>query len=127
MDRIVAHTRGFLQLGSSLGKIECFVAYLLPLGYALSDAAELKRLLLWNAACQFAIFITIVQIPLALTQKMAYVDIGWPLGLLVLGVNGMCFGHGAAFRRYIICGCMMVHGARMFCGKNPRTCFTLSK
>ena len=120
MDSILAHTRGFLQLGKSIRRWECLLAYLLPLGYALSAAEEMKRLLLLNAAFQLCVFAVVVQIPVAVTQKMAYVDIGWPLGLVVLGATGMHFGRGAYLRRLLGCGCMMLHGARMLIGMRMR-------
>ncbi|CAM9163435.1 unnamed protein product, partial [Ectocarpus fasciculatus] len=72
--------------------------------------------MMWNACCQFFIFITVVQIPLAITGKMAYVDIGWPCGLVALGCNGLWWGRGWSVRRFISCGCMILHGARMFIG-----------
>ena len=49
-------------------------------------------------------------------QKMAYVDLGWPLGLVLLGVNGLYYGQGLWLRRVIVCGCMIMHGGRMFLG-----------
>jgi steroid 5-alpha reductase family enzyme len=113
----LAHLRAFAQLGSNISVAECVLAYLLPLGYYLfCDAVELKELFIWNAICQICIFVVIVQIPLAMTQKMAYVDIGWPLGLCVLGMNGLFFGTGMKLRRYLVCGCMILHGGRMFLG-----------
>ena len=41
MSWYLAHARGFLQLGKSIGRAECLLAYLLPLGYALSAAEDL--------------------------------------------------------------------------------------
>mmetsp|Transcript_9332 Transcript_9332/g.17402 ORF Transcript_9332/g.17402 Transcript_9332/m.17402 type:complete len:318 (-) Transcript_9332:57-1010(-) len=57
-----------------------------------------------------------VQIPVAITGKMAYVDLGWPCGLMVLGCNGLTRGSGWHVRRYLVCGCMLLHGGRMFIG-----------
>lgn len=106
-----------LRLGGNLHPIETVIAYLLPIGYicCLEDAS-FKELLYWNTICQLCIFLAIVQLPLAITGKMSYVDIGWPLGLIVLGFNGFLLGHGATIRRYSVCICIILHGGRMLCG-----------
>jgi steroid 5-alpha reductase family enzyme len=61
------------------------------------------------------LFIPIVQIPLLLTGVMAYVDIGWPWGLMLIAFNCMA-GPGWWVRRYIVSSLMLLHGFRMSFG-----------
>jgi steroid 5-alpha reductase family enzyme len=110
------HARSFLQIGSRIGFLETIVAYILPFLFLQSSATDLKQLMIQNLMCQFAEFLVIVQIPLALTSKMAYVDLGWPLGLMILGLNGLIFGKGWFIRRWIVCASVIIHGGRMFFG-----------
>jgi steroid 5-alpha reductase family enzyme len=113
----IMHVRAMLHVGSKqLTVFECAVAYSVPLLLMFSSADELKALLWGNFLCQLALFIVVVQIPLALTGIMAYVDIGWPFGLIVLGANGLLYGHGWYVRRYAVSLCMIAHGARMLIG-----------
>ena len=104
----------FLKVGAQLSAFECALAYLAPLAY-LGCPAELPWLA-WNAACQIAEFVPVVVLPAMLTGHMAYVDIGWPLGLVVLGANGCLYGPGFWLRRWLMSGCMLLHGGRMCLG-----------
>lgn len=110
------HIKGILQIGSNIGTPETIIGYVLPFLFSLSAATDLKQLMLWNMAFQLTEFILMVQIPLALTGKMAFVDLGWPLGLIILGLNGLLFGNGWIIRRYMVCGSVIIHGGRMFIG-----------
>jgi len=47
---------------------------------------------------------------------MAYVDIGWPVGLVVLGVNCLLHGTGWYVRKYVLSICLLFHGGRMALG-----------
>ena len=40
---------------------------------------------LYNGLLQLALFGVVVGIPIWMTGRMSYVDIGWPLGLIVSG------------------------------------------
>jgi steroid 5-alpha reductase family enzyme len=108
---IVSH---FLKVGAQLSAFECALAYLAPLAF-LGCPAELPWLA-WNAACQIAEFVPVVVLPAMLTGHMAYVDIGWPLGLVLLGANGLLYGTGFWLRRWLMSGCMLLHGGRMCFG-----------
>lgn len=39
-----------------------------------------------------------------------------PLGLVLLGINGIIYGNGWYIRRYLVCGILLLHGGRMFFG-----------
>eukprot|EP01063_Lacrimia_lanifica_P032148 TRINITY_DN5441_c0_g2_i1.p1 TRINITY_DN5441_c0_g2~~TRINITY_DN5441_c0_g2_i1.p1 ORF type:complete len:358 (+),score=96.83 TRINITY_DN5441_c0_g2_i1:88-1161(+) len=71
---------------------------------------------LWNAGCQLALFAAVVQVPTFVTGHMSYVDIGWPVGVVVLGVNAVLYGGGSAARRWLVGSAVCVHGARMALG-----------
>lgn len=49
-------------------------------------SASFTQLSLINGAAQLLLFIFVVCIPAWRTERMSYVDIGWPLGLAVIGV-----------------------------------------
>ena len=65
-----------LHIGGNIGEAESVFAYVLPLLFSLTSATELKDIMWFNFQCQLFLFLVVVQIPLALTGKMAYVDIG---------------------------------------------------
>ena len=77
VEEVMKNMRALLQVGESLGPLEGAAAYLLPLLYLLSPLTDLKEIMLFNGICQMVLFLFIVQIPLAVTGKMAYVDIGY--------------------------------------------------
>eukprot|EP00928_Gymnodinium_smaydae_P004652 TRINITY_DN11585_c0_g1_i1.p1 TRINITY_DN11585_c0_g1~~TRINITY_DN11585_c0_g1_i1.p1 ORF type:complete len:199 (-),score=21.01 TRINITY_DN11585_c0_g1_i1:124-720(-) len=102
-----------LQMGARLSPLEVLLAYLMPLLFL---ASSYRDWFLWNAVCQFALFVPVVCVPALITGHMAYVDIGWPCGLVILSINAYNFGDGLHFRRLITCGCMFLHGGRMLLG-----------
>lgn len=107
----------YLALGAKITPIEWPLFYVIfpYLLYVLlpSPAADLFTTNAWR---QVMLFIPVVQLPLLLTGKMAYVDIGWPWGLVLLAINGVSLGQGWWLRRYIVCFLMFVHGGRMCLG-----------
>lgn len=115
---MLRHIKALLQIGSRIGLVETLFAYILPFLFLASSAVKLKGLMVQNMICQIIEFSLLVQLPLAITGKMAYVDLGWPLGLVILGINGFTFGDGWWIRRCVVNGFMILHGARMFMGMN---------
>ena len=65
---------------------------------------------------QLVVFTLVVQIPTFVTGKMSYVDIGWPMGLVVLAANLMLYGPASLERRLVVGVPLMLHGGRMFLG-----------
>ncbi|KAL1499733.1 hypothetical protein AB1Y20_012420 [Prymnesium parvum] len=104
----------FLRIGARLSWPECVLAFLAPLAFL--GCANALPWLMWNAKCQLGVFAPLVLLPAMLTGHMAYVDIGWPMGLVVLGVNGLCFAPGLPTRRWLMGGCLILHGGRMLLG-----------
>eukprot|EP00961_Rhodomonas_salina_P291970 3932506-Rhodomonas_salina.1 len=69
-----------------------------------------------NACAQAAIFLPFVQAPVALTGHMLYVDIGWPCGLVTIGMVAVYYGTGYWLRRWLFGCCFLLHGGRMAAG-----------
>lgn len=105
----------FFSIGARLTTAETLTAFVTPLCYAFLED-ERQTWLLTNAVVQLLIFMPIVIIPAMLTGHMAYVDIGWPSGLVALGMQGLRSGQGFWLRRLLMGGCIAVHGARMVFG-----------
>ena len=79
-----------LEPGANLHPAEIVVYYGLPFWYGTVAGPwgeALRELAAWNTTCQLLVFLPLVQVPSFLTGHMAYVDIGWPLGLMVLAVK----------------------------------------
>lgn len=93
--------------------VETVLVYLAPIGLLYSPFAYH---FLWHCLLQFALFIPLVQLPAFLFSRMSYVDIGWPVGLVVLAVTSILYGTGYWLRRYIVGGCLLLHGGRMALG-----------
>ena len=105
--------------GASLHWLEWIVFYSLPIFfYSVAGAwgKALTALFEWNAMCQLVVFTLVVQIPTFVTGKMSYVDIGWPMGLVVLAANLMLYGPASLERRLVVGVPLMLHGGRMFLG-----------
>lgn len=85
-----------------------FVTLLVPL--------DMFDFLVSNAAGQLAIFAPIVLLPALATGHMAYVDIGWPAGLTLLGAKCLFTSVGHWPRRLLMGGALMLHGGRMLLG-----------
>ncbi|MGK0366545.1 MAG: steroid 5-alpha reductase family enzyme [Saprospiraceae bacterium] len=66
-----------------------------------------------NGLLQIILFIAVVSVPAYFTKRMSYVDIGWPLGLVLIGVLVLVMGDGYWLRRYIIGGMYLFAGLRM--------------
>ena len=69
-----------------------------------------------NGLTQIILFIIVVSIPAFITKRMSYVDIGWPWGLVCIGVLVLINGEGYWIRKYIISGMYLIAGLRMGIG-----------
>jgi steroid 5-alpha reductase family enzyme len=83
--------------------------------FAMPDEAT-RALFRSNLVLQLCVFLPIVQLPALVTSRMAYVDIGWPCGLVAMGYAALSWGSGWWLRRWIVSGLIMLHGGRMFIG-----------
>ena len=69
-----------------------------------------------NGLLQVLLFTLVVCIPAYLTKRMSYVDIGWPWGLVLIGVLVLVLGEGYWLRKYIVSGMYLFAGLRMGVG-----------
>ena len=69
-----------------------------------------------NGISQLILFIIVVCIPAFITKRMSYVDIGWPWGLVCIGVLVLINGEGYWIRKYIVAGMYIIAGLRMGIG-----------
>ena len=69
-----------------------------------------------NGFLQILLFILVVCIPAYITKRMSYVDIGWPFGLVIIGILVLLLGEGYWLRKYIIGGMYLFAGLRMGIG-----------
>ncbi|MBL4835790.1 MAG: DUF1295 domain-containing protein [Pseudomonas sp.] len=86
----------------------------LALGFVLLLLSDsLRETSLINAALQCGLFALVVCLPTWLTGRMSYVDIGWPWGLVVIGVVVYLFGEGDATRVALVSIAYIFAGGRM--------------
>lgn len=92
----------------TLGYIPYLIGFLiLFLSDTFSGFASLNGLL------QIALFLFVVCIPAYFTKRMSYVDIGWPWGLVLIGILVLVLADGYWLRKYIVAGMYLFIGLRM--------------
>lgn len=69
-----------------------------------------------NGVLQLVLFLCVVCIPIWRTGRMSYVDIGWPWGLVLIGVLTYIFSDGYWMRTGIVSIAYIFVGARMGLG-----------
>ncbi len=69
-----------------------------------------------NGLLQLTLFLFVVCIPTWRTGRMSYVDIGWPWGLVLLGVLTFIYSNGHWLRSGIVSAAYIFAGARMGLG-----------
>jgi steroid 5-alpha reductase family enzyme len=83
-------------------------------GWALLLAsASYSQIAAVNGFLQVLLFVFVVCIPAWRTERMSYVDIGWPWGLVVIGVVTLMMAEGNATRIGLVAGLYVFIGGRM--------------
>jgi steroid 5-alpha reductase family enzyme len=96
--------------------------YLSPLypflfGWALIlYSSSFSDLGLINGLGQLLLFTLVVCIPIWRTERMSYVDIGWPWGLVLLGLVSYWFSGGYWLRSLVVSAIVILIGLRMGLG-----------
>jgi len=94
--------------------------YFVPLLWIRGTESAMLEFFYANACAQLALFVCVCQIPALVTGRMAYVDIAWPWGLVVLASNLFAYSsstsEGSFMRKTIMCVCLGLHGLRMGLG-----------
>lgn len=74
------------------------------------------KLALVNSLGQLVLFTLVVCIPIWRTGRMSYVDIGWPWGLVLLGIVSWVLSEGYWLRSLVVSGVVVLIGLRMGLG-----------
>jgi len=96
-------------------KLLPLLPYLLGWGL-LVGTGSLSEISLINGIAQLVLFLLVVCIPAWKTGRMSYVDIGWPWGLVVIGVMTLIFSEGHWLRTALVGGVYIFMGLRMGLG-----------
>lgn len=75
-----------------------------------------QNFLLINLISQIFIFLFIVCLPAYFTNRMSYVDIAWPFGLVAIGIISFFCGDGYLLKKSIISMLYIIAGLRMGIG-----------
>ena len=95
--------------------VKPLIPYLLGL-VILFAQSDFVRLLSINLMLQTILFVLVVCIPIYRTQRMSYVDIAWPWGLVVIGVVNYLYNEGTEIKILISSLLVCVIGLRMGIG-----------
>lgn len=91
------------------------IYFLFPALVFVFAPVALTSLFRTNASRQLMMFLPICQLPVLLTGKMWFVDVAWPLGLILMGATALQ-GPGWHVRRLIVSAVLAIHGGRMAVG-----------
>ena len=87
------------------------------LGWALLlYSSTFSNLGLINGLGQLVLFALVVCLPIWRTERMSYVDIGWPCGLVLLGLISYWLSDGYWLRSLLVSGIVILIGLRMGMG-----------
>ena len=93
------------------------VAFVAVWGAAASATHEtLANMLMVNAAVQLVLFALVAVVPFIRTGRMSYVDIAWPFGVALVGLQIAVLGDGDVVRRLCVAGVYLLIGLRMGIG-----------
>ena len=84
--------------------------------YIFFQIENFQKFLLINLISQIFIFLFIVCIPAYFTDRMSYVDIAWPFGLVAIGIISFFYGDGYLLKKSIISILYIIAGLRMGIG-----------
>ena len=85
-------------------------------GLLLSFSTTFNHLFIINTLAQLLLFGLVVCWPIWKTGRLAYVDIGWPMGLALIGLLNLYFGEGYVWRVRLISFIYLFIGLRMGLG-----------
>ena len=84
--------------------------------YIFFHIENFQNFLLINLISQILIFLFIVCIPAYFTERMSYVDIALPFGLIAIGIISFFYGNGYFLKKSIISMLYIIAGLRMGIG-----------
>lgn len=93
------------------------LAFIAIWSVAMSSSSDaLVSLLLVNGVLQMGLFLVVACVPFLLTGRMSFVDIAWPFGVALIGVQILVMGDGNLLRRCAVGGVYLLIGLRMGIG-----------
>lgn len=98
------------------GLVLCVACAAIWSAATLSNNETLVSMLMVNAGLQIALFIVVACIPYIKTGRMSYVDIAWPFGVALIGVQIILMGDGDMVRRVVTGSAYLLIGLRMGIG-----------
>ena len=81
-----------------------------------SDLEALVSLLVVNGVVQLSLFILVACLPFIRTKRVSYVDIAWPFGVALIGVQILLMGDADFMRKLLVGGVYLFIGLRMGLG-----------
>jgi len=69
-----------------------------------------------NGISQLILFLFVVCIPIWITKRMSYVDIGWPWGVALIGIIAYCLSNNITLKQSLIMIAYVLIGSRMGLG-----------
>jgi steroid 5-alpha reductase family enzyme len=82
----------------------------------LISQSNFDKILYLNLIFQLILFLIVVCIPIYRTERMSYVDIAWPWGLVVLGIVNYIYNEGSLLMVLISTSIVSIIGLRMGIG-----------
>jgi steroid 5-alpha reductase family enzyme len=82
----------------------------------LTELEALANLLLVNSIIQITLFVVVACIPFLRTKRVSYVDIAWPFGVALIGVQILLMGDADFMRKLIVGSVYLFIGLRMGLG-----------
>lgn len=100
----------------SLGFKLCSIFLMFWVVALFTEVQALQELLITNAIVQLALFIVVACLPFLRTGRMSFVDIAWPFGVALIGVQILLLTDGDTIRNMVIGGIYLFIGLRMGIG-----------
>lgn len=98
------------------GPLLCLIFIIVWSVSLFTHTEALWDLLFLNAGLQLLLFVSVACIPYLKTQRMSYVDIAWPFGVALIGVQIITLGDGDTLRRTVVGAVYLLIGLRMGIG-----------
>ena len=82
----------------------------------LFNSNSFQSIAIINGIAQLILFLFVVCIPIWITKRMSYVDIGWPWGVALIGIIAYCLSNNITLTQSLIMIAYVLIGSRMGLG-----------